>query len=138
MSERFVIDASIGLAWVHPSQATSQTAALLRQVELGAELVVPALWFSEVANALLVLERRKKLSADEREKALSRLASLGASIDEEGPRLAFTATSKLAFEHGLSVYDACYLELAARRKLALASRDDTLRAAAKRSGVKLL
>ena len=44
----------------------------------------------------------------------------------------------MAEEHGLSVYDATYLELAAQRALPLASRDADLNKAAKRCGVKLL
>ena len=55
-----------------------------------------------------------------------------------GPRLAFGRISELAAEHGLSVYDAAYLELAVRRKLPLASRDDALRKAARSCRVKLL
>ena len=45
---------------------------------------------------------------------------------------------ELAEKYGLSVYDAVYLEAALRLNLPLASRDEALRAAAKRNGVKLL
>ena len=37
-----------------------------------------------------------------------------------------------------SAYDAAYLELARRKSLPLASRDEPLKAAARKSGVKLL
>lgn len=138
MSAAFVVDASIGLAWVHPAQATSETNELLSQVEQGAEIVVPALWFLEMANALLVLERRKKLTTEERGKALAQLSALNPSVDEEGHRIAFTKMTALAQANGLSIYDACYLELALRRKLPLGTRDDALRSAAKRLRVKLI
>jgi predicted nucleic acid-binding protein len=138
VSAAFVPDASTAIAWVHPAQATPETEALLTQVEEGAELVVPALWFAEVANALLVLERRKRLTARERREALERLTQLQPVPELDGPRLAFSKTSELATTHGLSVYDATYLELALRRRLALATRDEPLRAAAKKSGIKLL
>ncbi|MEI7528888.1 MAG: type II toxin-antitoxin system VapC family toxin [Elusimicrobiota bacterium] len=59
-------------------------------------------------------------------------------LDSEGPRLALRTISELAAEHGLSVYDAVYLELAVRRKLPLASRDQTLCKAAQGCRVKLL
>jgi len=131
MSKSFVVDASIGLAWVHPSQATPQADSLLAAIEAGAKVVVPAIWFTETANALLVLERRKKLTGSERKKALSRLGALAVSMDDEC-RLAFTTVSELAAEHGLSVYDASYLELAVRRQLPLASRDGPLREAVER------
>ena len=101
-------------------------------------LVVPTLWPFEVANSLLVLLRRKKVLAEERDRALSALARLPFAVDDEGTRLAFERISELAAKHGLSVYDAAYLELALRRKLPLASRDNALCHAAKDCRVKLL
>jgi predicted nucleic acid-binding protein len=43
----------------------------------------------------------------------------------------------LAERHQLSVYDAAYLELAARRRLPLACRDGALKTAAKAMRLKL-
>lgn len=60
------------------------------------------------------------------------------TVDDQGPRLALRRISKLAADHGLSVYDAAYLELAVRRRLPLASRDERLCEAAKDHRVKLL
>jgi predicted nucleic acid-binding protein len=59
-------------------------------------------------------------------------------VDDEGCRLTFAKTSALAVEHGLTVSDATYLELAIRRKLPLASRDELLCGAAKDGRVRLL
>ena len=59
MTETFVVDASVAVAWVHPAQATAETQALLAALESGAVVEVPAIWPLEVANALLVLSRRK-------------------------------------------------------------------------------
>ena len=137
MRKSVVIDASIALAWVHPSQATKETAELLTDVENGTKVVVPSLWFLETANALLVLERRKKLTKEERTKALARLAALNATCDELGYTAVFTRVSALASKHGLSVYDACYLELSTRRNLPLASLDTALLSAATREAAKL-
>ena len=53
MSGAFVADASVAVAWVHPAQATEATQAMLESVREGAVAHVPALWFAEVANALL-------------------------------------------------------------------------------------
>jgi len=74
----------------------------------------------------------------ERDRALAALARLPLLVDEESPRLALGRISTLAVEHGLSVYDAAYLELAVRRKLPLASRDQALCQAARNCRVKLL
>ena len=138
MSQAFVIDASVGFAWLHPAQATPETEKLLEQVGNGAQVVVPALWFIEIANSLLVLQRRKKLTADERKSALETLGALNLTVDEESAREAFRKVSELAEKHGLTAYDAVYLELALRRKLPLASRDEALRQAAKHCGLKTL
>ena len=136
MSERFVADASVGVAWVHPAQATPQTEAMLQAIYHGAVVEAPALWPLEVANALLVLVRRKKLSADERQRSLIALQNLSVEIDHEMSSLAFTTLSALAAEHRLSVYDAAYLELALRKRLPLGCKDGPLRAAAKRCHLK--
>jgi predicted nucleic acid-binding protein len=138
VSRKFVIDASIALAWVHPSQATPGSLALLAELEAGAKVTVPGIWFAETANALLVLERRRKLASDERINALGRLGSLDISADEEFPRVMFGRVSELAAEHGLSVYDASYLELALRQRIPLASNDAPLKEAARQCGVKLV
>jgi predicted nucleic acid-binding protein len=136
MSERFVADASIAVAWVHPAQATPQTEALLQAIYDGAVVEAPALWPLEVANALLVLVRRRKLAAHERQRALIALQNLPVELDHEMSSLAFTTLSALAAEHRLSVYDAAYLELALRKKLPLGCKDGPLRTAAKRCRLK--
>lgn len=138
MSEGFIADSSVGVAWAVPSQASEATDDLLDNVATGTPLVVPTLWSFEVANSLLVLLRRKRILALERDRALGALAQLPLVVDDEGPRLALGKISELASEHGLSVYDATYLELAVRRKLPLASRDGALCKAAQGCRVKLL
>lgn len=138
MSEGFIADSSVGVAWAVPSQASDATDDLLDNVATGTPLVVPTLWSFEVANSLLVLLRRKRILALERDRALGALAQLPLVVDDEGPRLALGKISELASEHGLSVYDATYLELAVRRKLPLASRDGALCKAAQGCRVKLL
>lgn len=137
MTRAFVADASVAIGWVHPAQATSQTAAMLDAIADGATLEVPALWPLEVANALIVLVRRRKLGEDERQAGLGWLRGLRIRLDHEMGTLAFSRLSRLAAQHQLSVYDAAYLELAERRKLALGCKDGPLRAAARRAGVTL-
>ena len=52
MSEALVMDASVAFAWVLPSQASPGADALLTRIEAGTTVVVPSLWFLEVANGL--------------------------------------------------------------------------------------
>jgi predicted nucleic acid-binding protein len=133
----FVADASVAIAWVHPGQASADTAGMLDDLEQGAAMIVPALWPLEVANALLVLTRRGKLTAAERDTALLALGTLPVTLDHDGAGVAWTTLSQLAERHQLSVYDAAYLELAARRRLPLACRDGALKTAAKAMRLKL-
>jgi predicted nucleic acid-binding protein len=137
MTQAFIADASMAIAWVHPAQATSETAAMLEAIEAGAVLEVPALWALEVANALTVLVRRRKLAEDDRQTGLGWLRGLPIRIDHEMASLAFSKLSELASAYRLSVYDAAYLELAERRTLPLACKDSPLRKAAKLRGVRL-
>lgn len=137
MTRAFVADASVAIGWVHPAQATTHTAAMLDAIAAGATLEVPALWPLEVANALTVLQRRRKLTEDERQEGLGWLRSLPLRVDQEMAVLAFSRLSELASAHQLSVYDAAYLELAQRRRLVLGCKDGPLRKAARRAGVSL-
>ena len=138
MSGPFVADSSIALAWVHPSQANNLTRALMEDVEAGAVIHVPGLWPLEIGNALLVAVRRKLITDAQRKAALSLLSRLNVALDAETASLAWTAISDLAAKHNLSVYDSAYLELAVRKKLPLASRDEALQRAGRREGVTVL
>jgi predicted nucleic acid-binding protein len=133
----FVADASVAIGWIHPSQSTEQTDAMLDAVAEGSTIEVPAIWPLEVANALTVLVRRKKLSEEDRQTGLAWLRGLRLRVDHEMASLAFTRLSELATRYNLSVYDAAYLELALRQKNLLGCKDGPLRNAAKQCGVKL-
>lgn len=135
MIPAFVADASVAIGWIHPAQETTDTGAMLRDIEAGAVIEVPALWLVEVANALAVLVRRRKMTAAERDTALRWLRTLPVRVDHEGAMLAFSRLSELSSAHGLSVYDASYLELAQRKALPLACRDAAMLKAATLIGV---
>jgi predicted nucleic acid-binding protein len=134
----WVVDASVGIAWAHPGQATPESTALLHGSNEGVQLIVPLFWFTEMANGLLVLLRRKKLEPNDFEAALDHLETLSVTIDDGAGRAAFRASSALAQKHGLTLYDATYLELALRKQASLATRDEALKAAAKKCGLTVL
>ncbi|MGD0813917.1 MAG: type II toxin-antitoxin system VapC family toxin [Verrucomicrobiota bacterium] len=138
MSGPFVADCSIGIGWVHPGQATDLTRRLLEDAKAGATVHVPSSWHSEIANALLAAVRRKLMAESHRQAGLALLGQLKVVVDHETSTVAFSTISDLALKHSLSAYDAAYLELARRKFIPLASRDEPLKAAAKKSGVKLL
>jgi len=138
MSDPFVADASVGIGWIHPSQATDLTRRLLENAKGGAPVHVPSIWHLEMANALLAAVRRHLMTEAHRQTGLALLAQLRLIIDHETSLHAFSAISDLAVKHSLSAYDASYVELARRKAIPLGSRDEPLRAAARKSGVKLL
>jgi predicted nucleic acid-binding protein len=138
VTDTFVADSSVAIAWAVPSQATEGAVGLLNDVLTGTPFVVPVLWAFEVANSLLALRRRRVIQEEQYQRARQDLLDLESIIDEEGPRLALEKISSIAQEHSLSVYDAVYLELALRRKLPLATRDSALNKAAKSAGVPTL
>ncbi len=100
--------------------------------------LAPSLWPLEVANALLVAARRRRIAPAYVEISLRELAKLDVAIDPETAAHAWNSTPALALTHGLTVYDAAYLELAHRRQMPLASLDQKLRAAASQLRLPLL
>ena len=106
MTRTFIADASVALGWVHPGQATTHTAAMLDAIAGGATVEVPALWPLEVANALTVLVRRRKLTEAERQTGLGWLRGLPLRIDHDFASLAFSQLLELASARQLSLYDA--------------------------------
>ena len=137
MKRSFVADASVAIAWVHPAQATRETETMLDRLAAGDTLVVPALWPLEVANALTILSRRRKLTSDDARTALEIIREIPTIIDHEAAAIAFTRLADLAREHDLTVYDAAYIELATRRQLPLASNDVKMKKVAIRAGVRV-
>lgn len=138
MNKAFVVDASVALSWCVPAQGSDATDRLLDDVLSGCAITVPPLWGYETANALLILRRRKKLIADEYSQARALLNRLRLSVDGEATALATTRVADLAIEQELTVYDAAYLELALRKHIPLASRDQRLNRAAVRLGLTAL
>lgn len=99
---------------------------------------VPALWELEVANTLLVAERKQRLSQADSLYFLELLAALPIERDQLPQHQSFQKILPLAREHALSSYDTAYLELAMRKNLPLATDDLSLKKAANRCGVKVL
>ena len=138
MIDAFVLDCSVTMAWFFQGEATPATDALLDRLNEGGQAVVALHWPLAVGNTLLMGERRKRSTPADSSHFLGILGSLAVEADKETGANATSATLALARSHGLTLYDGAYLELAMRRKLALATLDKELRAAAKRVGVKCL
>jgi predicted nucleic acid-binding protein len=134
----FVLDCSATLPWVFADEASPAADALLDQLVQGERAWVPALWHLELGNVLLGAKRRNRIDQAGIEAFLSQLAVYDIAVDEQTMERAWQKTLDLALQHGLSTYDASYLELALRRGLPLATLDRQLIAAARASGVPVL
>jgi len=133
----FVLDSSITLARVYSEEITDEVVQVFDLLTQSGAWV-PTIWHLEVANVLQRDVRRKRCSADFRDATLADLARLPIQVDPETDRQAWGATLRLAARHGLTMYDAAYLELALRRNLPLATLDEDLRRAARAEKVKVL
>nr|WP_246603273.1 type II toxin-antitoxin system VapC family toxin [Falsiroseomonas tokyonensis] len=132
-----LLDASATAPWFLIDEADAASDALLLRVGKGGALV-PAIWHFEVASILRSAERRSRLTEDLANRVYDRLAAM--AITTEAPELGLLARRlhDLARRHGLTPYDAAYLDLASRRRLPLATRDAALIRAAPLEGVALL
>ncbi|MBV8848331.1 MAG: type II toxin-antitoxin system VapC family toxin [Methylobacteriaceae bacterium] len=132
-----VLDASMALAWLFEAERTAATDDVLRRVA-GEGGIAPSLWRLEVASAFQIAVRRGRCDETYVDRSLQNLTELPIVIDDETDDHAWGATKTLAREHGLTLYDAAYLELALRLQRPLASCDATLIRAARKCGVEIL
>jgi len=132
-----VIDSSLTLAWIYLDELTPTTLRLSQSVsKTGAW--VPSIWRLEIANSLYFSVRRRRIDRAFRDQAVEDLSRLAISVDTATDEFAWTTTLALSDRFGLTMYDACYLELAHRRALPLATLDNDLRRAAKTLDIPLL
>lgn len=124
-----VVDASALMAWVMPDEAGGDLEA---QFSAHDSVCAPTLLWSELRNILIVSERRGRLPAGMADQIADAVDALGIALRAPGSS---AVVMDLARRHGLSVYDALYLELALREGAVLASLDRALIAAAAAEGV---
>ena len=133
---QLVLDASAVLAWFvqrgDPREA-AMADEILSNVERQ-EAMVPSLWFTEVANGLLVAERRNRTDFPKAARFLNELAALPIAEDRVRPSFVQIEVLALARRYSLTAYDATYLELALRTGRTLATFDQNLAEAARKAG----
>ena len=134
---KLVIDASCGLGFLIPDEKDPLAIAALKALDSGAETHVPAHWALEVANSMRY-SVPNRITEAESAALCAYVLTLPVHVDAETYRRAFSETLALAKTHGLTVYDAAYLELAMRKGATLATKDKDLAKAAKACGVPLL
>jgi predicted nucleic acid-binding protein len=134
---RFVVDASVVLTWAFPDENSDLAEKVARMFRQGDAAVVPSFWPHEVLNALLAGEKRKRISGELILIFLADLAALPIALEPLSAEEVFGRIQSLSREHGLTPYDAAYLDLANLRGLPLATLDKNLMRACRKAGVGL-
>ena len=132
-----VLDCSVVMAWCFDEVGSTYAEKVVARFR-DDRAFVPSIWPLEVANALLVAERRKRITRADNARFVELIRTLPVELDRDTGSRAFAETLPLARRTSLSAYDAAYLELAMRRALPLASLDAPLKKAARRLGVSIL
>ena len=131
MLNAIVLDASLTVALLLDDELEPNATASLADIE-ETDAIVPQLWHSEIRNALLIAERRGRISSNQVTQRLLYLSTLPIRTDQDPD---FDAAIALARTHNLTFYDALYLELAKRRNAQLATLDTALARAAEHEGL---
>jgi predicted nucleic acid-binding protein len=129
----FVLDNSVAVAWFIEDEADESVDGVLDRLQAGDEAIVPGLWAAEFLNALGNAVRHGRLSAEQLQASVEAVTDLPIRLDAQ-PATA-SRLLELRGRHGLSPYDLCYLELAIRLGLPLATKDAALAQAADVAGV---
>jgi predicted nucleic acid-binding protein len=132
-----VLDASLGIDWLFQQAQTSAVPAIDAALRDSA-VIVPSHWPLEIANTLVPELRSQRISIFDFHAIIDRLDKLNIQVeqpielDEIGP------TTQFAVQHGLTSYDAAYVQLALQRQATLGTLDRAMRRVAATLSVPLL
>lgn len=133
----YVLDCSIAVSWCFEDEASEEADQLLLKVqEQGA--LVPALWYLEFGNVLIQAKKKGRISEFQLMTSMDLIRQLPISTDPISPNKTMNVIMLLATQHGLTTYDASYLELALRFNIFLLTKDAHLRKAANKLGIQVL
>ncbi len=108
----FAIDASIALAWCFDDEATDATRALLDRFE-DEHAEVPSLWHLELANALAMGERKRRITPARASEFIALIGGLPIVIDEQTANLALNTVCGL----GRRLNSTCLFQVGRERAL---------------------
>jgi predicted nucleic acid-binding protein len=135
---RFVLDASVVLTWCFPDENATAAQHVAGMFEQGHTAVVPSFWPHEVLNALLVAEKRRRISKELVRGFLDDLKALPIRLEQCPAGVVFDRIQRLSRDYGLTAYDAAYLYLALDSGLPIATLDKDLARASKKSGARFV
>jgi predicted nucleic acid-binding protein len=135
---RFVVDASVVLAWCFPDENAALAERVAENFKQGDTGIAPSFWPHEVLNALLMGERRKRISRALAQSFLDDLVILPIALEPHPSEIVFGRIQSLSRKYGLTAYDAAYLDLALESGLPLATLDEDLKQAGEKAGAELV
>jgi predicted nucleic acid-binding protein len=133
----YCIDNSFSASFIFPDEQDAKVVAFFRNLNPEDTLIVPHIWWYELANVLRTGVKRNRLTAAEANEALENLLVYNFTTDSARGGPYAKRVLSLALANDLSAYDAAYLELALRRGAILGTLDDGLIRAAASTGVPL-
>ena len=133
-----VVDASISLAWCFPDKRGPASLVVRERIRSGDRALVPAFWAVEVLNAVLLGERRGRITRKESEAFLDDVRTLDPILDYASLEQIAGPIQAICRDHNLTPYDALYVELAFRSGFPLATLDGPQKKSAEAMGVKCL
>ena len=136
MRAAFVIDASVIISWRDPREQSEYGLSILQCLKKE-NAIAPIICCMEVNNVLRLFEKRELITHDTAQETIELVASLPINLDDRQIKFRMPQVTELACKHDLTVYDSCYLELALRFGLPLATMDNKLIEAVKNEGLSL-
>jgi predicted nucleic acid-binding protein len=124
----YVLDASVAVKWILPETEEPFSAEakrlMKRALDGDAGLVVPDIFWAELANVIWKGRRRGRLDGEDVASAMASLMSLDVQVAGTGELI--PAALEAAMNLNIAVYDACYVELANRLNVSLVTADREL------------
>lgn len=131
-----VIDANVFLAAVLNDETHDASREFYQTILSGTtNVIAPCIFRYEVANAFCMALRRKRLMQPIYDRFIMLISTFPIVVDHEQK---MEEVSKLACFHGLTMYDAAYIETAKRRKIPLATLDKAMLRSARKEDISLL
>ena len=134
----YVYDSSFVGALIIPDEKNSRVEKIHATIGNDEDILASQLFWYEISNIFNNLIRRKRYTYDDVIQFYIPLTAIRLTIDSESGIAYSQKLLRLCNDYNLSSYDAAYLELAERKKAALCTMDDDLRAAAKKRGVAVM
>ena len=123
---KLVIDSSISLKWwLDDEEFVEEARQLLGKIIDGEiELVLPELWYYEVANGITTAVRRNRISEDEGKLFIEELQSIPVRLYQIAPNI--NRIYEDAVKYKYAIYDIAYLAVAELENIQFITGDEKL------------